>query len=342
MPANETPPDAGSGPGRRHGLFAPALGGMTAGVVVVASWAYLRLPPEVALASYEGGARTTLAAGLLDAAAGVAVGQLTAATGRSMESIATQVTAQPTKSAAANDTVVGDAGVGPDYAETLAQLEAAEQAAAEQLAISQDQAAKARAEQKAAEAELASAEKAAAREIDDAISAAIAAAEAQTRAVDALPDAGQAVDPTIPDGTPGSQPSGGATTAGAVLALVKKYFPADEVTNAMAVARCESGLRNAVGALNGNGTRDYGIFQINDGGTLQAALRRIGENYTDISDARVRALDSELNVRMAAVLWEARGWQPWVCAAKKKIVSGLYERTPGPMYGRYNEEGMPA
>ncbi len=312
---------------------------MTAGVVAVASWAYLRLPARVELAAYEAVARPSVAAGLLDASAGVAVGQLTAATGRSLESLAVRVIPESTKSPAANDTVAGEAGVGSDYAETLAQLEAAEQAAAEQLAISKEQAKKAQEEQKAAEAELASAEKAAAREIDDAISAAIAAAEAQSRAVETLPDAGEAVDPTLPDAGTGEQPSGGTTTAAAVLALVQKYFPGDEVTNAMAVARCESGLRNAVGAVNGNGTRDYGIFQINDGGTLQAALRRIGETYADISEARVKALDSELNVRMAVVLWEARGWQPWVCAAKKKIVAGLYERAPGPMYGKYDEWG---
>jgi hypothetical protein len=107
----------------------------------------------------------------------------------------------------------------------------------------------------------------------------------------------------------------------------------------MAVARCESGHANRVGQTNPNGTRDFGVFQINDGGTIQAALRAVGVSYDDISEARARALDPALNVRMARAIWDARGWQPWVCASKLKIVAGLYQRAPGPMAGKYDEYG---
>ncbi|MGV1003451.1 MAG: hypothetical protein ACOYEV_01540 [Candidatus Nanopelagicales bacterium] len=331
------------------GAFVPALVGMTAGVLGVAAWAYTQLPAAVALTSFEPTPSTSVAAGLLDASSGVAVAQLTAAADRSLELIATQMTAQVKPSTAENPTVAGGTA-GPDYSDTLAELEKAEQAAAQQLAMSKDEVAAARAEQKKAEAELASEEQAAAREVDEAISAAIAAAEAQTEAVESLPTAEELVDPSLvtalPSGNPvvappddGGQLVGASTNTAAVLAMIRKYFPAGEVGNAMAIAGCESGRKNAVGALNSNGTRDYGIFQLNDGGTLQAALRRIGEPYNDISEARSKALESELNVRMARVLWDSRGWQPWVCAAKMKVVSGLYESTPGSMYGKYNDLG---
>ncbi len=94
-----------------------------------------------------------------------------------------------------------------------------------------------------------------------------------------------------------------------------------------------------MGAANSNGTRDFGVFQINDGGTLQAALRRIGVGFSDISDARAKAMQADLNVRMARAIWDSRGWQPWVCAAKLKVVAGLYQRNPGPMAGKYDDYG---
>jgi hypothetical protein len=121
--------------------------------------------------------------------------------------------------------------------------------------------------------------------------------------------------------------------------VVRKYFPADQVSNAMAVARCESGHANRVGEPNDNGTRDFGVFQVNDGGTLQAALKRIGVKFSDVDEARKKALSTVINVRAARAIWETRGWQPWVCAAKLQIVAGPYQRNPGPMAGKYDEYG---
>ncbi len=125
-----------------------------------------------------------------------------------------------------------------------------------------------------------------------------------------------------------------------VLALVKQHFPADQVGNAMAVARCESGHSNAVGATNSNGTTDWGVFQLNDGGTLQGGLRRIGAAFTTTAEAQQLALDAETNVRAARTIYDNRGWAPWVCAYKTGIVAGLYSSTPGPMNGRYDERGL--
>ena len=125
-----------------------------------------------------------------------------------------------------------------------------------------------------------------------------------------------------------------------VLALVRQYFPAGQIGNAMAVSRCESGHSNAIGAMNRNGTRDWGVFQLNDGGTLQGALRRIGVPFASTEEAQQLALDAEINVRAARVIYDSRGWAPWVCAYKVGIVASLYSSTPGPMAGRYDERGL--
>ena len=68
-------------------------------------------------------------------------------------------------------------------------------------------------------------------------------------------------------------------TQSEVLALVQKYFPENQVSNAMAVAECESSQTSLKGPTNGDGTTDWGIFQLNDGGTLQGALRRTGIDF---------------------------------------------------------------
>lgn len=345
--------ELGSGaPGSTAGFtFGVIVASLAAALLGVGLWAYLQVPAAVAL----GVPGANMAPAVLDAASGVVAGQLAAASGRTLDVVAGEVSAEEVPTGGQPDTVAGDSAASTDYADTLAALAAAEKAAAEQLAISEQDAKTAQEEQQRAQTELASEEAAAAKEIDNAIAAAIAAAEAQSTAANSIPTAnpdagagavtdGSAVTggtgtATTPDAGAGPADGSAIDTAG-VLALVRKYFPAAEVTNAMAVSRCESGHRNAVGAVNGNGTRDYGIFQVNDGGTLQAALRSIGEPYSSITEARQKALNAELNVRMARALWDSRGWQPWVCAAKVKVVSGLYERTPGPMYGKYNEQGL--
>ncbi|MFA7265283.1 MAG: hypothetical protein WC054_03125 [Candidatus Nanopelagicales bacterium] len=124
-----------------------------------------------------------------------------------------------------------------------------------------------------------------------------------------------------------------------LLALVKKTFPADQVGNAMAVAQCESGQRSIVGSTNSNGTTDWGVFQLNDGGTLQGSLRRVGVSFGSTRAAQVAALDPVTNVKAAGAIYRDRGWAPWVCAYKQQIVASLYSNEKGPMYGRYNAVG---
>lgn len=124
-----------------------------------------------------------------------------------------------------------------------------------------------------------------------------------------------------------------------LIALVKKHFPADQIGNAMAVATCESGQRSIVGSTNSNGTTDWGIFQLNDGGTLQGSLRRVGVSFSSTRDAQQKALDPATNVKAAGAIYADRGWAPWVCAYKQQIVASLYSNVKGPMYGRYTVVG---
>jgi hypothetical protein len=255
--------------------------------------------------------------------------RLARASGRSMESLAAQLPGaveNPLESEA--PTVAGAQAANGEYADTLAALDEAEKAAADQLSMTQDDLAQAEKDRAKAAKDLAKEEAAAAKAIDAAISSAISAARAQAAY-------------TIPLGGDfgGAVPRGGATSSAEVLDLVSANFPVDQVGNAMAVSRCESGHGNRVSKPNTNGSRDFGVFQINDGGTLQASLRAIGVGFSDITDARKKALDPAINVRLARAIWDSRGWQPWTCAAKLKIVSGLYKKAPGPMDGKYDNYG---
>ena len=214
-----------------------------------------------------------------------------------MESLAAQVpgaVANPLESEA--PTVAGAEAANGEYAETLAALEEAEKAAADQLSLTEEELAQAEKDRAKAAKDLAKEEAAAAKAIDAAIASAISAARAQAAY-------------TVPLGGDfgGAVPRGGATSTAEVLDLVRANFPADQVGNAMAVSRCESGHGNRVSKPNTNGSRDFGVFQINDGGTLQAALRAIGVSFSDITDARKKALDPALNVRMARAIWDSRG-----------------------------------
>lgn len=307
---------------------------LVAVLVAGGAWAHSQVPAAVSL-QLDAAAGQPVPDSIFDAHASLLTDRLAQAAGRTLDSLAATApgpVANPAETQA--PVVAGNEVASEDYARTLEELSAAEQAAAEDLAMSEQEAKQAEADRSAASKALADEEAAAAKEVDAAIEAAIAAAKAQSSYTVPFNDAftGGGV------GT-GSIPSGSPTSTGEVLTLVRRYFPADQVGNAMAVSRCESGHANRVGSPNSNGTRDYGVFQINDGGTLQAALRRIGVGFSDITDARTKALQAEINVRMARAIWDSRGWQPWVCAAKLKVVAGLYQRNPGPMAGKYDEYG---
>lgn len=83
--------------------------------------------------------------------------------------------------------------------------------------------------------------------------------------------------------------------------LVSRYFPANQVDNALRIIQAESGGNaSIISPVNRNGTRDVGLFQINDVHGLSTAARQ----------------DPETNVRFAAQLFARSGWQPWSTAPK--------------------------
>jgi hypothetical protein len=139
----------------------------------------------------------------------------------------------------------------------------------------------------------------------------------------------------------GPIPTASSASSGRIQRLVKTYFPASQLGNAMAVAACESGHSDAVGAVNNDGTVDWGVFQLNDGGTLQGSLNVIGASFDSKAQAQKLALNTETNVKAAASIYASRGWAPWVCAYKIRIVASLYGNSPGPMAGKFDDMGNP-
>lgn len=91
-----------------------------------------------------------------------------------------------------------------------------------------------------------------------------------------------------------------------VRQLIREIWPNHAQERAVRIANCESRHNPIAINRNANGTRDFGVFQFNNGGTLQAYLGtgRIGVQ---------RALNARNNIIAARNLWRDRGFQPWVC-----------------------------
>lgn len=85
-----------------------------------------------------------------------------------------------------------------------------------------------------------------------------------------------------------------------VMAYILEVF-GDDADRAIAVAKCESGLRpNAINNKNTNGTIDHGIFQINS-----VHEKKRGSAFKS---------DWKANVRVAKQIFDEQGFRPWVCA----------------------------
>jgi len=70
------------------------------------------------------------------------------------------------------------------------------------------------------------------------------------------------------------------------------------------VAWCESRMNpKAVSPTNRNGTRDYGLMQINNG----AWQEYFGKRWAQV-------LKTKENIDMAYEIYSLYGWQPWTCA----------------------------
>jgi hypothetical protein len=94
--------------------------------------------------------------------------------------------------------------------------------------------------------------------------------------------------------------SANQTTA---IVEIHKAFGPEHFTDAVRIAYCESRLDpGAVNRANRNKTVDRGLFQLNDGGTMQ----RLGVTAKE-------AFNPKINAAAAKILFEDRGWQPWSC-----------------------------
>jgi hypothetical protein len=77
-----------------------------------------------------------------------------------------------------------------------------------------------------------------------------------------------------------------------------------DAEDALKVFKCESGLKpSAFNGVNTNGSWDAGVAQIN-------SVHGINKKFL---------LNSQINIRVAKVLFDEQGWTPWVCARKLGI-----------------------
>jgi len=83
--------------------------------------------------------------------------------------------------------------------------------------------------------------------------------------------------------------------------LIDHAFGAN-ATAAMNIARCESKLQSVRSPANADGSHDWGVFQLNDGGTLQ-----------ELGGTPELALIPEWNVSAAHRLFLRHGWRRWQC-----------------------------
>lgn len=94
-----------------------------------------------------------------------------------------------------------------------------------------------------------------------------------------------------------------------VVALIRETFP-EEPDKAVAIARCESGLKpDAYNPTNRNGSVDRGLFQINS--IHDERLEELGLDPWKLED----------NVAFARILYdETGGFHHWVCARKLAMI----------------------
>lgn len=91
-------------------------------------------------------------------------------------------------------------------------------------------------------------------------------------------------------------------------ALIQRYWPRAEWENAYRVMMAESSGNPA--AHNTNGEDSRGLYQLNVAANANPSLA--GENL----------YDPETNVRLAAQMWQERGWQPWTTARQMGLAGG--------------------
>lgn len=104
-----------------------------------------------------------------------------------------------------------------------------------------------------------------------------------------------------------------------IAAIIREHFPPEQWDNALRVAQCESGLNpRALNENNGNGSSDYGLFQLNDRSVLPGLLSTFGEDPRNLD----KAFDPHWNARVTAhkVAYDTN-WGQWTCGHTLGIVS---------------------
>ena len=105
-----------------------------------------------------------------------------------------------------------------------------------------------------------------------------------------------------------------------------------EASNAARIAFCES-TWNAGAVHRNTSSTDYGVFQLNDGGTLQILFVQLVGYTPNERQAREAAMWVTWNIKAARALYNQRGWGPWACGAATGITNGLWSKVPGPTWG---------
>ena len=94
------------------------------------------------------------------------------------------------------------------------------------------------------------------------------------------------------------------------IAMTK--LPKTEIANAMNVMFAESSGDPGAINENKNGSKDYGLMQINDI-HAPAIKKTFGYDMKEL-------LDPKKNLEVAAWIWEKQGWYPWVGAKKIGLI----------------------
>jgi len=95
----------------------------------------------------------------------------------------------------------------------------------------------------------------------------------------------------------------------AIIAAIQETFGKD-AEQAIRIASCESGIRSEAIGHNSNGSRDYGIFQINS----------VHFGKIPVKDKVAYLLNADNNIALAYQIYQRQGWNPWVC---KKVLAYL-------------------
>lgn len=92
--------------------------------------------------------------------------------------------------------------------------------------------------------------------------------------------------------------------------LIRKHFPKDAADTAIKVAQAESSFNSTASNMNKNGTKDHGLFQINDVNIPKLKTAKVISSPEDLYDPAT-------NVKAAAFLYNQKGFQPWNSSKSK-------------------------